>query len=56
MSDITLDQADWRPPVIQNTSYRAGMAMAESAAPPIAPGDVTVRASVTMVYEIAPQE
>jgi len=31
-------------------------AMADSAAPPISPGDVTVRAGVTIVYEIAPAQ
>jgi uncharacterized protein YggE len=32
----------------------AGMAMAEAfIPPPISPGDVTVRANVTVVYEIA---
>jgi len=31
-------------------------AMADSGAPPITPGDVTIRAAVTIVYEIAPKE
>ena len=49
---ITLDQAAAPQPIpIQRMS--AGMAMAEAAPPPIQPGDVTVRASVTVVYEIA---
>ncbi len=51
---ISLDEAGWRPPV---AAMRAGIAMAEAqVAPPIAPGEVTVRASVTMVYEIEPAE
>ncbi len=49
---ITLDQAAApRPIPIQRMS--AGMAMAEAAPPPIQPGDVTVHANVTVVYEIA---
>ena len=49
---ITLDQAAAPQPIpIQRMS--AGMAMAEAAPPPIQPGDVTVRASVTVRYEIA---
>ncbi len=48
---ITLDQAAAPRPTIQRMS--AGMAMAESAPPPIQPGDVTVYANVTVVYEIA---
>jgi uncharacterized protein YggE len=48
---INLDEAGWRPPV--PTMARTRIAAAEAgAAPPIAPGDVTVRASVTLVYEI----
>ena len=48
---VDLDQAGWRPPVPQ---MARGMAMAEAAgaAPPIRPGEVTVRATVTLVYEI----
>ncbi len=48
---INLDQAGWRPPVPRRSR---GMAMAESAAvaPPIRPGEVTVTAAVTIVYEI----
>ena len=34
-------------------SYRPMAAEAARAAPPVTPGDVTVRASVTVVYEIA---
>ncbi len=45
---VTLDEAGWRPPV---TLARGAMAEA-AAAPPIQPGDVTVRAGVTIVYEI----
>ncbi|MHC4083060.1 MAG: SIMPL domain-containing protein [Planctomycetota bacterium] len=49
---IALDEAGWRPPV---ATMRAGVAMAEArVAPPIAPGEVTVRASVTIVYEVEP--
>ena len=50
---ITLDQAAApRPTPIQRMS--AGMAMAEAGIPPpIQPGDVTVRANVTVIYEIA---
>jgi uncharacterized protein YggE len=52
---ISLDEAGWRPPVAKMA--RAGMAMAEAGVtPPIAPGDVTVRASVTIVYEIEAAE
>jgi len=53
---VTLDQADWRPPVPMAYQRGGAMAMAEGSAPPIAPGDVTVRASVTLVYEIAQQQ
>jgi len=49
---ISLDEAGWRPPV---ATMRTGVAMAEARiAPPIAPGEVTVRASVTIVYEVEP--
>ncbi len=48
---VSLDDAGRRP--FTPTAARAGMAMAQAAvAPPIRPGDVTVRASVTIVYEI----
>jgi uncharacterized protein YggE len=48
---VNLDQAGWHPPV---PTMARGMAMAEAAgaAPPIRPGEVTVRATVTLVYEI----
>jgi uncharacterized protein YggE len=47
---IHLDQAGWQPPV---PTMARTTAMAEaSVAPPIRPGDVTVRAAVTLVYEI----
>jgi uncharacterized protein YggE len=50
---ITLDDAGWRPPV--PTMARAGAAMAEArVAPPVEPGEVTVRAGVTLVYEVEP--
>jgi len=52
---ITLDDARTNPPQPERAPAR-GMAMAEAAEmPPINPGDVTVRAAVTVVYEIAPQ-
>jgi uncharacterized protein YggE len=47
---LTLDEAAPRPIVMQREMMVAdGMAMA---APPITPGEVTVRATVTVVYEI----
>jgi uncharacterized protein YggE/F0F1-type ATP synthase delta subunit len=50
---VTLDEAGWRPP----TMTRAGRGMAQAqAAPPLEPGAVTVRASVTLVYEVRPAE
>ena len=52
---IGLDQAGWRPPV--QMMQTRGVAMAEAAAPPpIQAGDITVHASVTIVYEIASSE
>jgi uncharacterized protein YggE len=52
---ISLDDAGWRPPVA--SMARAGLAVAEAGgAPPIAPGEVTVRAAVTIVYEIRTAE
>ena len=50
---ITLDQAAAPQPIPMIQRMSAGMAMAEAAPPPIQPGDVTVRANVTVVYEIA---
>ena len=44
---------------VQTTAPQMAMqarAMADVGAPPITPGDVTIRASVTIVYEIAPSE
>ena len=52
---ITLDQAAAPRPIPMMQRMSAGMAMAEAAPPPIQPGDVTVRASVTVVYAIAEQ-
>ncbi len=52
---ITLDQAAAPQPIPTIQRMSAGMAMAEAAPPPIQPGDVTVRASVTVQYEIAGQ-
>lgn len=50
---ITLDEAGWRPPV--PAMARAGAAMAEArVTPPVEPGEVTVRAGVTLVYEVEP--
>ncbi len=50
--EISLDDAQpLRPPTYERT-----MAMeADAGAPPITPGDVTVRANVNLVYQIAPQ-
>ena len=47
---LTLDEAGVRPVFTQQG--RMGLAMEARSAPPIVPGDVTVRASVTVVYEI----
>jgi len=52
---IQLGEGGYRPPM--PTMVRAeAMAAVAAPAPPIQPGDVTVRASVTMIYEIAPSE
>lgn len=52
---INLDNAFAQPLVAQYDRMARGMAGAEMAVvPPIAPGEITVTASVTMVYEIAP--
>ncbi|MCZ6735592.1 MAG: SIMPL domain-containing protein [Planctomycetota bacterium] len=50
---ITLDEAaHWQP--IRTMAARAGPALAEAAVPPpIVPGKITVRAGVTVIYEIA---
>jgi len=52
---ISLDEAGYQPPI---PLMGRGMAMAETAAapPPIEPGDIVVRAGVTIVYEIGPLE
>jgi uncharacterized protein YggE len=51
---ISLDEAGYQPPIPLMQAGR--MAMAETAmAPPIEPGEIVVRAGVTIVYEIAPQ-
>ena len=52
---ITLDQAAAPRPIPTMQRMSAGMAMAEAAPPPIQPGDVTVHANVTVVYQIAGQ-
>lgn len=50
---ITLDEGDrYAPPMMYGRAVAMGMEM--DAAPPIQPGEVTVRASVAIVYEIAP--
>jgi hypothetical protein len=50
---ISLDEAGYQPPTPLLAAGR--MAMAETAmAPPIEPGEIVVRASVTIVYEIGP--
>jgi len=54
---LTLDEASTIPRPMRAMALAEGMAMAMPAAePPITPGDVTVRAGVSMVYEIAPRE
>ena len=51
---ITLDHSPVRGP---DMAFATGRAMAETpGAPPISPGDVTVRAAVTIVYEIEAKE
>lgn len=53
---INLDSAGERPPVPWRSAAPAMAAAPEAGvSPPITPGDVTVTASVTVVYEIAPQ-
>ena len=51
---IQLDDA--RPPSPDPRMMRAEAGLAVASTPPIQPGDVPVRASVTIVYEIAPRE
>jgi uncharacterized protein YggE len=52
---INLDHAAAPPPLPQYDHMARGMAGAEMAsAPPITPGEITVTASVTLVFEIAP--
>ncbi len=54
---IQLGEGGYRPPIATMAMARAeGMAGAAAPAPPIQPGDVTVQASVTIIYEIAPSE
>ncbi len=53
---ITLDGAHAPPPIqVRRGMEMAGLAAADAMAPPIAGGDVTVRANVAIVYEIAPR-
>ncbi len=50
---ITLDEpAHWQP--IRTMAAREGLAAAAAPPPPIIPGKITVRAGVTVIYEIAP--
>ncbi|MBT8484644.1 MAG: SIMPL domain-containing protein [Phycisphaerales bacterium] len=49
---INLDNAQVRGPEMAFATQRA--AVAADAAPPISPGDITIRAGVSIVYEIAP--
>jgi len=54
---IQLGEGGYRPPMPTMTMARAeGMAAAAAPAPPIQPGDVTVQASVTIIYEIGPSK
>lgn len=52
--EVRLDDARPLPPP-SPMAYDRAMAMEAEAAPPITPGDVTVRASVNLVYQIAPE-
>lgn len=52
---INLDHAMAEPPVPLPMRGRAAAMEAAAETPPINPGDVTVRANVTIVYEIAPE-
>lgn len=52
---ITLDSAQPQPPAPMSKRMMMAGSLSE-ATTPIAPGDVTVRASVNIVYEIAPKE
>ncbi len=51
---IHLDQSRHRPPVTTMLRAESMAAAVTAPAPPIQPGDVSVQASVTIVYEIAP--
>lgn len=51
---INLDHAFTPPPQPMHMRART-LEMAEAETPPINPGDVTIRATVTIVYEIAPE-
>ncbi len=54
---IQLGEGGYRPPIATMAMARAeGMAGAAAPAPPIQPGDVTVQASVTIIYEIGPSK
>lgn len=53
---VQLDDSGHRPPVMMAARTGALAAGVAAPTPPIQPGDVTVQASVTIVYEIAPRE
>jgi hypothetical protein len=53
---ISLDDAGWQPPVPLMAAGRMAMAETAMAAPPIEPGEIVVRAAVSLVYEVAPVE
>ena len=51
---INLDNAEAPQPMYRQEMMGRAMATDMAPAPPIAPGDITVHAAVTIVYEIAP--
>ncbi len=53
---IQLGNGGYRPPMPTMAMARAEGAAAAAPPPPIQPGNVSVQASVTMIYEIAPRE
>ncbi len=53
---IHLDDTGYRPPGPTMLRVETRAAAVTAPAPPIQPGEVTVQASVTIVYEIAPRE
>ena len=55
MLDRLLEVTEGRAPVLsrrQSAAPRMSMAMAESSDVPLSPGELAVRATVTLVYEI----